>query len=198
LRSPHRGVVDIADEFSRFPNPLVLLAIILSVILGLRMVLGRPFSRHQANTFVCSLSIIFTETIKNALKFICGRTWPETWMHNNPSFIQDGVYGFYFMHGGSAYQSFPSGHMAAMCTVISVLWIRYPDWRWLYLIVAMLVGTGLVGGNYHFVSDVIAGAFVGFSSGWMGTVLWDVGEAQGIVPRIGKTALCNIIPSAIK
>ena len=139
FRYPHRGVV---DELSHFPNPLVLLALILSIILGLRMILGRPFSRNQANTFVCSLSVIFTEAIKNALKFIFGRTWPETWVHNNPSFIRDGVYGFHFMHGGSAYQSFPSGHMAATCAVISVLWIRYPRFRWFYLITGLLIGDG--------------------------------------------------------
>ena len=53
FRYPHRGVV---DELSHFPNPLIPLAVVLSVILGLRMILGRPLSRHQANTFVCSLS----------------------------------------------------------------------------------------------------------------------------------------------
>ena len=120
FRHSHRTVV---DELSHFPNPLLLLAVVLSVILGLRMILGRPLSQHQANTFVCSLAVIFTETIMNMLKLIFGRTWPETWVDNNPSFIRDGVYGFHFMHGGSAYQSFPSGHMAATCTVISVLWI---------------------------------------------------------------------------
>ncbi len=170
FRNQHREVVDGA---SHFPNPLVLLAIILTVIFGLRMIFGRPLSRNQANTFVCSLSVLFTEVTKDALKFIFGRTWPETWVDNNPSFIHDGVYGFYFMHGGAAYQSFPSGHMAAACTVISVLWIRYPHFRGFYLIVGLLVGTGLVGANYHFLSDVIAGAFVGFSSGWIATVIWD-------------------------
>ena len=137
------------------------------------MILGRPLSHNQANTFICSLSIIFTEAIKNALKFIFGRTWPETWVQNNPSFIRDGVYGFHFMHGGAAYQSFPSGHMAATCTVISVLWIRYPHFRRFYLIVGLFVGSALVGANYHFLSDVIAGAFLGASSGWMATVIWD-------------------------
>jgi membrane-associated phospholipid phosphatase len=191
LRYPHHGVV---DEASHFPNPLVPSAVILAVILGLRMILGRSLSHNQASTFVCSLSIIFTEAIKNALKFIFGRTWPETWVQNNPSFIRDGVYGFHFMHGGTAYQSFPSGHMAATCTVISVLWIRYPRFRWFYLIVGLLIGAGLVGANYHFLSDVIAGAFVGLSSGWLVTVIWNACEAQGIVPPIDKTGLQKILP----
>lgn len=187
FRYLHRGVV---DELSRFPNPLVLLALILSIILGLRLVLGRSFSRHEANTFICSLSVIFTEAIKDLLKFIFGRTWPETWIQNNPSFIRDGVYGFHFMHGGAAYQSFPSGHMAATCTVISVLWIRYPAYRWLYLVVGMLIGVGLVGVNYHFLSDIIAGAFVGLSSGWLATTIWDAYADRG--SRVNKKELRRI------
>ena len=126
FRTQHHDVV---EGVSHFPNPLVVLAAVLSVVLGLRMILGRPFSWNQANTFVCSLSVLFTEATKNALKFIFGRTWPETWTHNNPSFIRDGEFGFHFMHGGAAYQSFPSGHMAALFTVISVLWIRYPRFQ---------------------------------------------------------------------
>lgn len=181
FRYPHRGAV---DELSHFPNPLILLAVVLSVIFGLRMILGRPLSRHQANTFACSLAVIFTEIMKNMLKFIFGRTWPETWVDNNPSFIGNGVYGFNFMHGGTAYQSFPSGHMAATCTVISVLWIRYPQFRWFYLIAGLFVGAALVGANYHFLSDVIAGAFIGASSGWMATVIWDTYAIGRMPPRL--------------
>jgi membrane-associated phospholipid phosphatase len=53
-----------------------------------------------------------------------------------------------------------------------VLWIYYPAWRALYVLAVLAVATGLIGANYHFVSDVIAGAFVGVSSGWMTTSLW--------------------------
>lgn len=189
FRHSHRAII---DEISHFPNPLILLAAVLLVILGVRMILGRPLSRHQANTFVCSASIILTEVIKNALKFVFGRTWPETWVQNNPSFIRDGVYGFHFMHGGVTYQSFPSGHMAATCVVISVLWIRYPTFSWLYLIMGLLVGAGLVGANYHFLSDVIVGAFLGLSVGWLGTTIWDSCADRGIVPDFERKRLRNI------
>ena len=63
------------------------------------------------------------ETIKNGLKFVFGRTWPETWVNNNPSFIRDGVYGFNWFHGGAGYASFPSGHMSVTCALAAVLWI---------------------------------------------------------------------------
>jgi membrane-associated phospholipid phosphatase len=186
-----RGTV---AELSYFPNPLVVVALVLSGILTLRMIFGRPLSWHQANIFVCSLGVIFTEMIKNILKFIFGRTWPETWVDNNPSFIRDGIYGFHFMHGGSAYQSFPSGHMAAACTVLSIVWIRYPDFRPFSVIAGLLVGTVLVGANYHFLSDVIAGAFVGISVGWIATVIWDVCVAKRIVRNIDMTKIRSTTP----
>jgi len=34
------------------------------------------------------------------------------------------------------------------------------------------IGIGLIGANYHFLSDVIARGFVGVSSGWMLTSPW--------------------------
>ena len=93
-------------------------------------------------------------------------------MGNNPSFIRDGVYGFNFLQGGGAYQSFPSGHMAAACAVLSVLWIYYPRLKWLWMVGGLAVGAGLVGGNFHFLSDVIAGGFLGISAGWLVSSIW--------------------------
>ena len=76
------------------------------------------------------------------------------------------------MHGGDAYHSFPSGHMAKTCAVIAVLWILYPKWRWVYVFIVSAVAAGLVLTNLHFLSDVVAGAFVGVSIGGALVVLW--------------------------
>jgi membrane-associated phospholipid phosphatase len=164
---------------THIPDPLIPLAVIAFVVLGLRALLGKAMSRHRAAALVGSVSVIVAETTKDQLKFIFGRTWPETWTHNNPSFIHDGVYGFHFLHGGEAYDSFPSGHMTATCAVISVIWLWYPHLRWLCAIAALAVAAGLVGANYHFLSDVIGGAFVGMSVGWMTTAIWKAIAASG-------------------
>lgn len=166
---PNHGLF---ENLTHIPDPLIPLAAIVFVVLGLRALAGRSLSNYQAAAFVCSLSVIFGEAIKDQLKLVFGRTWPETWTQNNPSFIRDGVYEFNFMHGGGAYQSFPSGHMAASCAVISVLWVWYPRLRALLAIAGLAVAVGLVGANYHFLSDVMAGAFVGLSTGWMATAIW--------------------------
>lgn len=168
-RTPHSGIW---EWLTHIPNPLIPLALVTFIVLGLRALIGRSLSNHQAAAFVCSLSVIFTETAKDQLKFLFGRTWPESWMGNNPSFIRDGVYGFNFFHGGAAYQSFPSGHMASACAVLSVLWIWYPRLNVLWAIAGLVVGAGLVGTNYHFLSDVIAGGFLGISTGLLVRSIW--------------------------
>jgi membrane-associated phospholipid phosphatase len=157
---------------SRIPNPLIPLAIVAFVVLGLRALVSRTLPRYQAAVFVGSVSVMVTEAAKNQLKFLFGRSWPESWIGNNPSFIRDGVYGFHFMHGGGAYNSFPSGHMASTCAVLTVVWFWYPGLRWLCVVGALAVAAGLVGANYHFLSDVIAGGFLGASIGWLTTAIW--------------------------
>jgi membrane-associated phospholipid phosphatase len=160
------------EPVTYFPNPLILIATITFLAFGIRGLAGRPLSKMQTAILLCSASLIIAETIKSELKFVFGRTWPETWRQNNPSFIHDGVYGFNWFHGGDAYQSFPSGHITAICAVASVLWIYYPRLRPIYLIVTLAVLVGLVGNNYHFLSDTIAGTFVGASTGLMVTMLF--------------------------
>lgn len=170
---------DLFARLTHIPDPLIPLAVVVFVGLGLLSLSGRPLSKIPAAALVCSISLIMAEAIKNQLKFIFGRTWPDTWIQNNPSFLHDGAYGFNLFHGGDAYASFPSGHTTVTCAVISVLWILYPKLRALYLLVVFAVAIGLIGANYHFLSDVIAGAFVGVSTGWMATALWQARQTIG-------------------
>jgi membrane-associated phospholipid phosphatase len=66
--------------------------------------------------------------------------------------------------------------MAVTCAVIAVLWVYFPRMRTLWTLAGLAVAIGLIGANFHFLSDVIAGAFVGISSGWMVTSLWKAHE----------------------
>ena len=158
---------------THIPDPLIPAAAIAFVGLGLRAAARRPLSPLAETAVICSLSLAMGQALKNLLKLVFGRTWPETWVDNNPSFIHNHVYGFHLFHGGGGYESFPSGHMTATCALLSVLWIRYPRLKPLYVLAALAVAVGLVGANFHFLSDVIAGAFVGASTGWMTVMLFN-------------------------
>jgi membrane-associated phospholipid phosphatase len=61
--------------------------------------------------------------------------------------------------------------MTAAAALLSVLWIAYPRWRALYLAAGVAVGVALVGLNYHFFSDILTGAFVGGTVGWISVAL---------------------------
>ena len=125
----------------------------------------RPGGREQLLLVAIAANLVVTYVIKTLLKRAFGRTWPETWIDNNPSLISNGVYGFNPFHAGRAYQSFPSGHAAATFAVISILWLSRPRERWLHAVVGGTVCVALVGLNYHFVGDVIAGAMLGSGTG---------------------------------
>jgi membrane-associated phospholipid phosphatase len=120
-----------------------------------------PFRRWEVAALTACLSMLVADQFREGLGYVFGRYWPETWIDNNPSFIKDGAYGFHPFHSGSAYGSFPSGHMARTLGFVAVLWIAYPRWRWACAAASAAIAAGLLGMNYHFVSDVIAGSFVG-------------------------------------
>lgn len=174
----------VAQQFGPYPDPLVPLAVVFFLVSGLRVIMRRSLSgRLQSGAFVCAVSVLITETIKDEFKFVFGRTPPESWGGDYPSFIRDGVYGFHFIHGGPGYQSFPSGHMAAACAAAAVLWCWYPRLRWCYVIAVAAVGLVLIGTNAHFLSDVIGGAFLGAFVGWMVTTIW-----KEFVPATGRAS----------
>ncbi len=159
-------------SFTHIPDPMIPLGGLAFVGIGLWVLARRPLTRVLQAAVLCGVSVIVAETIKQGLKYAFGRYWPETWVQNNPSLIRDGAYGFNWFHGGAGYASFPSGHTTVTCAVISVLWLLYPRWRPLYALIVLAVGIGLIGADYHFLSDVIAGGFLGVSIGWMTVALW--------------------------
>jgi membrane-associated phospholipid phosphatase len=155
------------------PEWLAAIAVAMFVIMGWRVVTGRLLSRMESVFLVCGVSLAVALVIKDQLKFVFGRTWPETWINNNPSLIRNNVFGFNPFHGGMAYASFPSGHTTAICAVMSVLWICYPKFRAVYALVVAAVVVGLIGADYHFLSDVVAGGFLGASTGWITVSFWE-------------------------
>ncbi|MBU6405485.1 MAG: phosphatase PAP2 family protein [Proteobacteria bacterium] len=107
-----------------------------------------------------SLSVATAVFLKNVLKYVFGRAWPETWIDHNPSLIQDHVYGFFWLQSGEGFHSFPSGHTTVIFAAMSVLWLAAPRLRWLAVLLCAAVIVGLLGMDYHFLGDIVAGAFL--------------------------------------
>lgn len=139
------------------------IAVAVICLAGLAKYLGWSIPKWGEAALLCSISLVVARAAKDQLKVLAGRTWPETWVNNNPSLIGDGAFGFNPLHGGPGFESFPSGHTTAICAVIVSLWLYYPQPRILYLLPVLVISVGLLGANYHFLSDIIAGCFIGTS-----------------------------------
>jgi membrane-associated phospholipid phosphatase len=134
------------------------------VLIGLSLGSGR--TRHLL--IFMGLSILFTFLLKNDLKWIFSRYWPLTWMDGNPSWIGNHVYGFQWFKG-DLFQgelktgSFPSGHTAIAFAALLPVGCLYPKAMPYALGLAVSVGVGMVAFDYHFLSDVLAGALTGIT-----------------------------------
>jgi hypothetical protein len=50
-------------------------------------------------------------------------------------------------------------------------------------VIGLAVVVGLVGSNFHFLGDTIAGGFLGATVGWITVLLYDRAPAVPLLPR---------------
>jgi membrane-associated phospholipid phosphatase len=93
--------------------------------------------------------------VKSVLKFAFGRVNTRIWLE------QPGLYGFHWFQGAQGCEGFPSGHMVVSVTLLAALCRYYPKFRPWCLLLGVLLGVALIATGYHFLSDVIAGAYLG-------------------------------------
>jgi membrane-associated phospholipid phosphatase len=122
---------------------------------GAWIISGRTLSSWARTPLLCSWAAMWAVAADIIFKHIFGRSWVE------PTYIQDHLYGFHFLHGGAHWESFPSGTAAISSAIISALWNETPRLRMIGALIVVMLGVGVVINNFHWVSDVIAGAFLG-------------------------------------
>ena len=155
---PYRQVF---RRMQQLPDAFPALAAIGIAVMGFQAIRRQVLAGIPRLIVIVSISYMTAAALKEQLKYAFGRTWPETWVNGNPSWIKDHVFGFFPFHGGSGWASFPSGHSTAIASVMVVLWIALPRLRPLWGLVITAVVVGLLGMNYHWASDCIAGLFLG-------------------------------------
>jgi membrane-associated phospholipid phosphatase len=138
---------------------------VLVILLILKKIISDHLSKFQLTLLAIVINLIVTDSFKDFLKLVFGRYHLVMNMKHMQNCLQSVHYGFYPFHGGMAYQSFPSGHTAAIFAAMSIIWIVYPKWRWLCVISCTAVMSCLLIFNHHFLSDIIAGAFLGALTG---------------------------------
>jgi membrane-associated phospholipid phosphatase len=148
--------------------PLAGLVLPLAIIRRLR---GQPAFPHLG--MAMALATLASTAAKDELKWLFGRPWPSTWLHY-------GLYGFSPFTDNILFGSFPSGHTAYIAAPMGVLWMLRPRLRVVWGGIIALVMLGLVGANYHFCADVLAGLMTGALCAWGTLVLYP--PRQGASP----------------
>lgn len=104
---------------------------------------------------LCGVSVPLAYAIKTVLQAAFGRVNPKIWLVHNE------LAGIHWFPTQLMGYGFPSGHMTVFSTLAVSLCYLYPRYRKFYLMTLCLLGVALVATNYHFVSDVIFGAYLG-------------------------------------
>jgi len=140
-------------------RPLVVIAFLSVIVIGLRSHSDRSMSDAESLFVTCAVSVVLGVGAEFILKQLFGRS------DVSPTFIRDHVYGFDFLHAHDGWWAFPSGTAIGLFAVVSVLYARQTRMRGWALTAAILLSLDTLMLNYHWLSDMIAGAFVGLSIG---------------------------------
>jgi membrane-associated phospholipid phosphatase len=146
----------------------VLIAGEMAVVIGLavmRIVRGHLPKPGKALLLACCASLCAFAVNDDVLKTIFGRPNPGLFL------FAAATPHFHFLQG-SRQSSFPSGHMV-MAGAFAIAMARiYPRTLMVFAILLCLAGALLVVGDWHFLSDVLAGVFVGGTAGFVAGELW--------------------------
>ena len=97
--------------------------------------------------------------VKTFSKIIFGRTGPRDWLIHHQTLT------FRWMEIWSS--SFPSGHMIVFVAFGTAVLVYYPKYRRLVISLLILLALALILTDYHFLSDVIAGAYIGYMTTYL-------------------------------
>jgi len=143
---------------SNLPDHLLVIVVILTSLSWSAYFYLVRRNIYDQRTFLCRMTgtvLPLSFGIKTLLKWMFGRIETHTWLAD-PS-----LYGFHWFAGTEGFQGFPSGHMLVFTPLFLALWHFYPRHRLYYGVAWFGLGVALVTTEYHFLSDVLAGTYLG-------------------------------------
>jgi membrane-associated phospholipid phosphatase len=156
-----------ADRLATGFSSAVLLGVEAAVVLALvvvRITRGHLSPFREATALACLTSICAYTINDTTLKHLFGVP--------NPAAVLHGSRHAFNLLSGSSSSSFPSGHMALAGAFAGVFMRLYRTSVLLFSALLLLAAGLLIVGDWHFVSDVIAGTFIGVSAGLLAGEAW--------------------------
>ena len=146
---------------------VVLLGVEAAVALALviiRITRGHLSPFREATALACLTSICAYAVNDSMLKLFFGVP--------NPAAVLHGTQHAFNLLSGSSNSSFPSGHMVLAGAFAGVFMRLYRTSILPFSALLLIAAVLLIAGDWHFVSDVIAGTFVGVSAGLLAGEVW--------------------------
>jgi len=112
----------------------------------------RPIAANRALFLFAAVAVSGLTT--DLIKPLVGRLRPKLLFEAN-------LYGFEPLRIGYEYNSFPSGHATTVFALAAALTLFFPRWRLPLAGFAVVVGMSRIVVGAHYLSDVLAGAYVG-------------------------------------
>ena len=148
------------------PVILTVEAVVTVVLVLARLVRGHLSLFAETVAVACLTSICAYDINSHVLKPFFGVP--------NPSAVLHGAQHAFHFWKGSGMSSFPSGHMVLAGALAGVFMRLYRASRWPLAALLSLAAVLLIAGDWHFVSDIIAGTFLGLSAGMLAGQGWAV------------------------
>ncbi|WP_146010343.1 phosphatase PAP2 family protein [Acidimangrovimonas sediminis] len=147
--------------------PVMSVLALAGLLLGVGyLVAGKTLPRWIEATMLAGFAVLAGQLLAHELlKPIFGRPVPS-------DYLTTGHHGFHWFHRGLRFGSFPSGHSVQASAMLSVAWAYYPRWRWLCATLMSLLAVALMLGQWHYLSDIIAGTTVGSLVGIATMAAW--------------------------
>lgn len=169
LNKTTRHIPDLLEHF-------VLIATLLMWVIYFYRAKKNKFDLTEQFLRLAATVLPISYVFKTLFKFIFGRTDPRAWLihHRQLTFHWFSVWS----------SSFPSGHMFVFTALGTALMLYFPKYRNLTFIFLLLLGAALIGTDYHFLSDVLAGAYLGAATTYFVKFILDkiTGEEKEINP----------------
>ncbi len=112
-------------------------------------------NRHTRFLQACGTAVPIAFIGKDILQYLFGRSDTYAWIFDHA------LPRFYWFRADPGYGCFPSGHMTVFTALLMTCWHNYPRYRSILLGLLLLLAMALIVTDYHFLSDVIAGAYLG-------------------------------------
>ena len=161
------GILASGESLATGFASVVLLGVEAAVTLALvviRITRGRLSPFREATALACLASICSYAINDSTLKFFFGVP--------NPGAVLQGTQHAFYILSGSSNSSFPSGHMVLAGAFAGVFMRLYRTSILPFSTLLLVAAVLLIAGDWHFVSDVIAGTFVGVSAGILAGEVW--------------------------